>query len=414
MPAVHFVVYELQGKSLQAVKQLYTLLIQHHKANPVDWQGKNLLDIRNLADAFYTNFFDTVKNKHPQIFATAGMDQKQIQIQDYKGGVPRAYTDRPAIYASTSHPAKIYMYCPVDYKDQHFIPEDAVRQTEAQAEKIGQLLWAGGWSDPVTIIPAKRAGTGLPADFDPAKHGALETRHLASDDNKPYRFFRAGGQSLALLDALDQAKDNYSKRVSQLFKALDALKTRLFDAGAIKGVQAASEFYFNSSLGTDSAGRPVLQISARREGTGQVLNIAHNPWFKAHGKTGGEYLVAPETGNPDGLAFKAFFDAIPDNPEQQAFPKELLSTDKVDPVDHLDGLFGPLNKPLIRHFPDGIYLAYRLRADGSGAFIPPGCTEISQAEFLWKDADENDRNMGTTLPPSPWAKPANPVTKPEI
>ncbi|MGZ9097187.1 MAG: hypothetical protein ACXW30_02690 [Micavibrio sp.] len=413
MPAVNFVVYELKGKSARAAVIFYNLLESAHKANPIDWQGKNMLEIRKLADEFYTKFLEKIQPSNQKVYATLGLDQQQIQIQGYKDGQPRAYADRPACYLGSETPRKFYMFCPVDYKNQHFVPEGAIRLTEAQAEKIGQQLWAGGWSDPVTVIPSKRVGTALPADFDPAKHIVLDSHHLADDANKPYRFFKAGGQTLATLNALDQAKTTYSAKTSQLFKALDSLKTKLFDAGAIKGVATAKDFYFNFSLGTDSAGRPALQISARREGTGQPLNIEHNSWFKAHGKAGGDYFVEPDAGTAEGLALKAFFDAIPNNPDQQAFPPELLNPETVTPVDKLDGMFGPLSKPLIRHFPDGVYLAYRV--NNNSTFVPPGCTEITQAEFLWKEADENDRNMGTT-PPPPWpsAGPHAPGRKPEL
>lgn len=413
MPAVNFAVYALQGKSLSAAKTFYTLLERAHNANPVDWQGKNLLEIHKLSADFYKKFTSDVQRSHPQLLKTLGLDHEAVQIQGYTDGHPRAYKDRPACYIGSVKPLKIYMYCPIDYKGEHFIPEGAVLQTEEQAEKIGQFLWAGGWSSPITVFSSNRVGTALPADFDPAKHIVLETHHLASDDNKPYRFFKAGGQSLAALNGLDQAKETYRKKTDQLFKALENLKPQLLNAGAIKGVSAASEFYFNFSLGADSAGRPALQISARREGTGEPLNIDHNPWFKAYGKAGGDYFVEPDTGNASGLALKAFFDAVPDKPDEHAFPKELMNPETVTPADNLDGMFTPLDKPLIRHFPDGIYLAYRV--DAGSTFVPPGCTEISQAEFLWKDADENDRNMGITLPPSPFPPaPKAPGHKPQI
>ncbi len=400
MPAVNFAVYALQGKSLQAAKAYYILLEKAHSANPVNWHGKPLPDIRKLAEDIDQKFTRDLRSGNPQLLQALGLDHEAVQIQGYKDGYPRAYKDRPACYIGSLKPLKIYMYCPIDYKDEHFIPEDAVLQTEEQSEKIGQFLWAGGWSSPITVISSNRAGTALPSDFDPAKHIVLDTHHLASDANKPYRFFRAGGQSLAALNGLDQAKENYRKKTDQLFRAIESLKTDLLEAGAIKGVNAASEFYFNFSLGADSAGRPALQISARREGTGEPLNIGHNPWFKAYGKAGGDYFVDPDTGNTNGLALKAFFDAVPDRPDEHAFPKELLNQETVTPVDNLDGMFTPLDKPLIRHFPDGIYLAYRV--DAGSTFVPPGCTEISQAEFLWKDADENDRNMGIIPPPPPF------------
>ncbi len=394
-------VYELQGETLRSAKRLYNLLHHWGNAHPVDWQGKNLLEITRLQDENFTRFTALIAEKVPQLVQDLGLTHTAVQIKGFTGGLPRAYTERPTCHIAPHDQQKIYIYAPIDYKGQHFIPTDARLLDETEEQRVGQSLWAGGWSDPITLVPAKRSGTALPADFDPAQHQTLTPHHLGDNPAKPYRFFKAGGETLAILNGQGQDKDEYSKKTDQLFRAVTGLKNKLVKAGAISGVQSPKDVYFNFALHTEDNGRPKLEISARRDGTGEPFTLIDNAWFISTGKISGGDFVTPNPATPEGQALQKFFDAVPENPDQSGFPKALLSTDPVTPADQYDGMVGPLEKPLIRHYPDGIYLAYRTPADGIGTFTPPGATEISKAEFLWLEADEGDKNTGITLPPKP-------------
>ena len=402
-------VYELKGETLRSAKRFYNL--QHHwyNAHPVDWQGKNLVEIRRLHEDGFARFKTFIAEKAPQLLADLGIGHQAVQIKGFNGGMPRAYAESPSCYLSPHDPEKIYIYAPIDYQGRHFQPKDAVLLDEAEEKKVGLSLWAGGWSDPVTLVPTHREGTALPDDFDPALHRALKPHHLGDDPAKPYRFFKAAGETLSLLAAQDQAKTSYNTATSQLFRAVDGLKAQLVAAGAITGPKDKKDVYFNFGLHTDSAGRPKLELSARREGTGEPFPFNDNAWLVRTGKISGGDFVMPNPATKEGQALQAFFDAIPENPDHSGFPKALLSTDRIKPADRYDGMFSPLEKPLIRQFPDGVYLAYRAPADGSGNFTPPGAIEVSQAEFLWLDADEGDKNAGIVLPP----KPQFPLTAPK-
>lgn len=393
-------VYELQGETLRSAMRLYNLLLNWNNAHPVDWQGKNLLEINRLQDENFTRFTALIEEKLPQLVKDLGLAHTAIQIKGFTGGLPRAYTERPACYL-THDRGKIYIYAPIDYKGQHFIPAGATLLNDAEEQRVGQALWAGGWSNPVTLVPGKREGTALPHDFDPAQHQTLKPHHLGDDPAKPYRFFKAGGETLAILNGHDQVKAEYSKKTDQLFRAVTGLKTRLVESGAIPGVVSPEDVYFNFALHTEDDGRPKIEISARRDGTGEPFTLKDNAWFISTGKISGENFITPNPATAEGQALQKFFDAVPNNPEQSGFPKALLSTDTITPADQYDGMFGPLEKPLVRNFPDGVYLAYRTPINDGGIFTPPGATEITQAEFLWLDADEGDRNTGVTPPPKP-------------
>jgi hypothetical protein len=408
MPAVDFVVYTLKGRSLNAAKTYYKMQEElYETGTTADWDSKTAQERRDIRK----NFSDNLRQNHPDIIEALGMNQTAVQVRSYRKGQPRAYTARPECYAAIPERDQFYIYSHVDYKGNHFVPPDAVLQTEKEAELIGGMLWAGGWSTPIMVVPQSRHGIALPADFNAKTHQTLKQSHLGDNPKRPYRFFMAGGAALATLNQLEQDKEVYSQRITQLFDAIKNLTPTLVHENAIPGITAAKDVYFNSSLSTDTNGRPVPRISPRRDGSGEPLPLASNSAFTALPAGHHDYVIVPNLTSALGQALQAALDAIPENPASAGFPAKLLNTDNVVAADKLDGAFGPLNQPLIRHFREGIVLAYRVnRGKSNNTFTPAGCTEITQAAFLWMENDQNDRNAGCLPPPT--KKNIPPVPKP--
>ena len=409
MPAVHFVVYALKGRSLDAAKTYYKMQEDlFENGTTADWDSKTAHERRDIRK----KFSDNLRQNHMDIIESLGMNQTAVQVQSYRKGHNRAYTLRPECYSANPDGNQFYIYSHVDYKGNHFVPPDAVLQNEEESKRIGGLLWAGGWTTPAIIVPQSRHGIAIPDDFNAKAHKTLKQSHLGDNPKRPYRFFMAGGETLAALNQAEQDKEVYSKRVSTLFDAIKKLTPALVQENAIPGITDAKDVYFNSSLSTDTNGRPVPRISPRRDGTGEPLPLASNAAFTALPAGHHDYVIIPNAASADGQALQAALDAIPNNPSTTGFPTKLLNTDNVVAADKLDGAFGPLNQPLIRHFREGIVLAYRVnRGKGTNHFTPAGCTEITQAAFLWMETDQNDRTAGT-LPPPPAKKNIPPAPKP--
>lgn len=409
MPAVDFVVYALKGRSLNAAKTYYAMQEELFGTGATaDWDSKTAHERREIRK----NFSDNLRKNHQDIIESLGMNQTAVQVRSYRKGHNRAYTSRPECYTAIPERDQFYIYSHVDYKGNHFVPPDAVLQTEKESKLIASMLWAGGWSTPIMVVPQSRHGIAMPADFNAKTHQTLKQSHLGDNPKRPYRFFMAGGEGLAALNQAEHDKETYSKRVSDLFDAIKKLTPALVQENAIPGITDAKDVYFNSSLSTDTNGRPVPRISPRRDGTGEPLQLSSNAAFTALPAGHNDYVIIPNAASAEGQGLQTALDAIPNNPSTTGFPAKLLNTDNVVAADKLDGAFGPLNQPLIRHFREGIVLAYRVnRGKGTNTFTPAGCTEITQAAFLWMENDQNDRNAGT-LPPPPAKKNIPPVPKP--
>jgi hypothetical protein len=327
------------------------------------------------------------------------MDHKAIQIRSFRKGQPRAYAAGPECYTAIPERDLYYIYSHVDYKGEYFVPPDAELQDAEQAKKIGSMLWAGGWSNPITVVPQNRHGVALPADFKAKTHHTLKQNHLGDNPKRPYRFFMAGGETLAALDQLAKDKEIYSQRITAMLDTFKKLTPLMLAENAVPGITKAQDIYFNSSVATDPAGRPVLRVSPRREGTGEVLPLLNCSAFTAITTGHNEYIILPNMASEQGRALQDSINAVPNKLRPHDFPAALLNTDHVIAADKLDGAFGPLNQPLIRHFPEGIVLAYRVNGKGRDSFTPAGCTEISQAAFLWMEMNYNDAVSGTRPPP---------------
>lgn len=403
MPAVDYVVYALKGRSLSAAKAYYKMQEDlYEQGITADWEEKTPAQRR----AIRTEMSNTLRQNNPNIITDLGMTERAIQVRSYYKGKPRAYAVSPECYTDNPERDQFYIYAHVDYKGDHFVPPDAIRQNETDAKKIGAMLWAGGWSNPITVVPQTRRGVALPADFNAKTHNTLKQSHLGDNPKRPYRFFMVGGATLVTLQKMEQDKITYSERITQFFDALKSIIPALIQENALPGVTNKKDVYFNSSLATDHAGRPVPRISPRRDGTGEILPLHSNAAFTALPTGHHDYIVVPNLASEQGRALQAAMDAIPPNPATAGFPVSLLNTDSVTAADKLDGAFGPLNQPLVRNFPSGTVLAYRVnRGRDNNHFVPAGCTEITQAAFLWMENDQNDRTMGTLPPPPAQKKP---------
>lgn len=362
MPEKLHAVYELKDDTLHSAKRLYNLMHRWHQLSP----GNEYND---------APFLGLIAEKLPQLLDDLGFNHRAIQVKNYTGGLNRAYEENPSCYIAPHKPHQIYLYAPIDYRGQHFVPKDATRLSDAEEKRVGLMLWSGGWSNPITLLTGQRQGTALPGDFDPARHQTIEASHLGSDPARPYRFFKAAGETLTALTQKDRLKEQYQNSVQQLYTMVDGLKAAFIKAGAITAVSSEDEFYFNFMLGGDAEGQKKLELSARRTDTGDRLDLRDNAWF-----TTKDDVITPNPATAEGQSLQAAFNAIPENPYARSYG---------------------LDQPVIRHFTDGIYLACPVPQDGTALTPPPGAIEIPQAAFLWMDADHTDLEIGITPPPAP-------------
>lgn len=386
-----FVTYELHGESLDAAIELDVRVRLALSQKPVATTGRSLLDLHNEYRRQYDAVLDEIRRDDPALAARCGLTAPITQIDAQDGAHPRAYHAYPEIFGTSAKMPMYLMYCPVDYKGDHFKPADAIQcdPKDFSGTDMGHSIYKNlFWVADGPVIDAGKRGVALPIDFNP------QTSHtIPGPGLRPGRCFRAGGDALYTLDKMQQERERFDRT----FKAFS------------DGVQAwarkiSPEHYCNMSLRFEN-GANVLELSLRERG-GNPVALKSTDWIinkqlsrdwmnpmtgaKEH-VTLLEYRVEPNTATEEGRKLYSLFKAIPPMPSAQTWPDIEVTSSK------------GTHKPVVHRFPQGTYLAVHDIPDGEKIAPPRGCTEAPVSELIWLDRDRQDREWGITPPPPPAA-----------
>jgi len=404
------VVYKLQGKSLEAAKELEQFAEAYWKAQPPVVYPINMLDLQNRSRAIYAGMMEKLQAERPDLVKSCGLDKPVVRVS---GGQyeewPRAYAAWPEIFSTYTGPkSEYFMYAPVGHDGSVFKPEDALELNEKQAERAGNLLWAGGWQDNAPFAHRPDEGTSVPANFDPKKAPEGYPNYFADADNT-VRVFKAGGASLAALEDLKAREQAHSAATTALF---DHIKSMAPETMQLRRPDGSSgdivNVYANLSMREAWQGNPPeVMISVRIEHTGEPVHVADTDGYIVTGPaSGGDVRIVPNLATEAG---KKFRDLLADPNIARADVRNYPALRYPAAKDDLNGQFQEAaaddygGLPIRRTFGSDEYLIYRVERKDNDKSLPGphGAVEVSPQAFLWLEADSTDRSRGITPPPMP-------------
>ncbi|MFN3827224.1 MAG: hypothetical protein ACK4NR_06320 [Micavibrio sp.] len=401
------VLYELQGESLKAAKQLLIIVGKAVRENKPQDTGL-VSDIQKSWSQFYQNLFGQLNNDHPQILQATGLLSPATTVKQGHDTLPRAYNDYPQIYVSSETKLRFFMYCPIDYKGNHFVPEGG-RLLEGQEEQnIGTLLFAGGWLDNAPLFHQEKYGVAVPADYKKAPRGKVTDEFERVRLQNTHACYIAAGRSLQIIEEIEGFDQRFSQKCNKALAQIKAAVRKQFP-DLLKDIPQGEKLYINSSYGYGGHhGRGVeFSISVRKSGkvnimdAGQPVEIKDSPYFTTT-KNYGEYVIAPRTDTKEGRKIAAAIAAIP----QKTFIHDYdeLRADFTPISDQISQMLGT-DQPFPRsHRLEGFpFLVYgsKVRGKNKITFCPPDAIPVSTKLYEWLKADEADTNMGIALPPRP-------------
>lgn len=401
------IVYALSGRALAAAKQLRHEVEKELERTPVQKLG-NLKDIGDSWDALYRNLIVRLEKESPEILVLTGLKAPTTQVFQGPQTLPRAYNSFPEIFLSPEREPKYFMYAPVDYRGKHFVPVDSRKLGPKEEDKVGNLLFAGGWLGNAPLVSIKKHGVATPADYAAPSDSELRKAfpHAMNDEV----IFLAAGRSLEIVEdyrartkdweaKIDAAREEIEKEVTKRKAEVLALLPAGEDV-------RASVSYSYSMGGGDMA---QLQLSVRREGKDNLWNAGKAvtpPSSPAYTLTdlgyGGEYAVTPNRATPEGRKIAALMDAIPLTPGLGDYP-ELRAGYSVrhDEITRYLGVNGEVPQEI--EAGGFTVLRYTAAPGAKKDFCPPGAIPFPTEAYEWLRADDGDKNMGITPPPMPKA-----------
>lgn len=399
------VLYALKGKSLEAALQLELEIRRELETVPVKNAGA-LNEIQDSWDRFYDGLILRLQKEQPQLLRQTGLDSPAPQVFQEKGGLPRAYRRYPEIFSSPEKTPRYFMYAPVDYRGNHFAPEDGVPVTGKPAAQVDDLLFAGGWLGNAPLVSRKKHGVALPA----AEAAALsKSFRKADDDGHRQICFIAGGESLAAIEDFNRRTADYHARVGALREAIQkTVEAQFPDIMALARLPADEAIRASISYrygGGD--GKTEMLLSVRQEGrlemmaAGRSLTaLPENPAYRLKKSEGGEFTVKPRRDTAEGKALAALFDAIPATPALAEY--KILHAGYAFTPGRFDSMLGVNGVvPRVHQLEGRTILVYNADDAARETFCPPGAIPLPTAAFKWLNADAADRNLGVTPPPMP-------------
>lgn len=357
--------------------------------------------------AAYARIEARLVSDNPDILEATGLGSPVVQVVTFAEGLPRAYLEWPDIYVADLGDGreKLYMYSPVAYNGEHFVPEGARELEQPEADQVGQFLFAGGWNTPASVFFKARRGTETPGDFDPERHSHREE---FSQPGRVHKSFLALGRSLELLDDYrfrkaqwEEACQTLNDEISRIV-AVELAEMLVPQLAAGDSYRAQGSWRYGGNLGE----RTKFLMSARAEGNinfldaGKSLKIEDNVWFTATPSFGGDYIVEPNTETEEGRELQRLFEAVPPVPSLGDYP-ELRAAYRLTEgeFDHLTGTSNTV--PSLHQIGDRQVLLYEADADDETLFCPPDAELIDTALYIWLVKDGEDRRMGILPPPFP-------------
>ncbi len=399
------VVYELSGRALAAAKLLEQELRTELETVPVMRSG-NMRDMEDSWNAMYQGLLARLATDAPDVLKHTGLTSPCVRVFEGVQTFPRAYQEYPHIFTSPEKNPRYFMYAPLDYKGDHFVPADSKRLSGKEEQKTGDLLFAGGWLGNAPIVNMKREGVATPADYVAPSKGELrkEFSYLANDRIT----FLAAGQSLALVEDYRARTEDWKQQLKIACDAITA-ETEKLKPVILAVLPAGEDVRISTSYNyaMNGGGKATLLLSARREGkvgllsAGKTVNIPDSPAYTLGERNGGDYEVIPRRDTPEGRKLAALIDAIPQTPSLGDYP-ELCANYKINQtsVGKALGVNGAI--PQAVDVEGYTVLLYNTAPkDKKNPFCPPGAKPFPVEVYEWLQSDKGDRNMGIALPPRP-------------
>lgn len=388
MTSERTVVYKLAGRSLEAALRLGEEL-QAEIAQKRPQQTGTLKDIGDSWQSVYSALKTRLASEAPELLTETGLTSPSVQIFQGPQSLPRAYEVYPDIIVSPERNPEYFMYVPVDYKGDHYVPADGILQSEQEVGRLSARLFADGWLGNGPIVATPRKGVETPADYiAPAQSELRAAFPYAANDRT---CFLAEGRSLAAVKDLRRRTDEWKQSIDQVFTAAKAAVEEMRDQ-ILAFLPAGEDFYINTSYSYSQqpGDQARLELSVRRAGktgmmqAGQPVALPAIPAFEIRNDEG-VMRIAARTDTPEGRAFAKLLEAIPSTPSLQEYPE--LHASKRAPQQAVD---------LGGH----TLLIYNAAPEG---FCPPGAKPFPTEAYEWLRADQGDHNMGVTPPPMPLA-----------
>lgn len=393
--------YRLEGESHRSATILDSIAREYFNRNLQAPNGRNFADIQKEHEEANAYILSEVKARAPELFEACGFGHESICVRKPHGLFYRSYKQSPDIFAAPTEKAEYYMYVPVDYKGEHFVPKDAVLLNEKEAERAGNLLFAGGWLGNAPILSSPDAGCHKPADFDPNKHDFWEPDERSRQQE--YRYFKAGGLTLELLEDFQHRQAEVAEDRNAI---IDYIKSEL-NYILREGVENKLDLRRNYSLGfligrnrEDGSLEIECNVQQTDGGFGERIVLKDNDLFDIEpAKEGRRPTIKPHDRTKKAAKLKSMMDAIWDDPHYGDY-KDLIYPEEITPVDNIDAMVGASRTPIVKTIANVTYLLYRKNPDRPDpAFCPPGSEEIDPLGCLWLECDESDKKRGITSPP---------------
>jgi hypothetical protein len=406
------VVYKLEGRSLAAAKELEAFAESYWKAQAPVQYPISILDLQIHSQQVNTGMMQKLQDERPDLMKACGLDKPITKVQTGIDAYPRAYVSWPEAYSTfMGANSEYFMYVPVGHDGSHFEPEDGVLLDAQGVNRAGNLLWAGGWQDNAPFAHRPDVGIDLPASFDP-KSEHVQERNALADENTAIRAFKVAGDSLAAMQDLRRREKAYSDAVNALFEHVKDMAPKTADLPARKGKSArTADIYANLSLSEDDDGKPVVRISLRLEGKGDIMEAGQpvpvkdtEGYIVSSGAQYGEYEIVPNLNSEAGKKFRDLLDS-PDiiRTDIRNYPVLRYPADPgVSAQFQAAAAKNFAGFPVQRTFGGDEYLIYRVaRDDNPDLPGPKGAIPVSPQAFNWLEADASDRMRGIASPPIP-------------
>lgn len=399
------VVYALAGRALDAAIRLEHEVQRELQTTPVLQTG-NMKDIGDSWDAMYKGLIERLSHEAPEVLALTGLTSPAVQVFQGTQTLPRAYKEFPQIFTSPEKKPVYFMYAPVDYKGEHFVPADSLALGEKQRARVDDLLFAGGWLGNAPIVSIKKEGTVTPDDYKAPSKSALRKAFAYIPNDRVC--FVAAGRSLEIVEDYRARHAAWEESLKAAREAIEAATEKLkpqilahLPPGEDVNISVS---YSYSSGGGDKA---TLQLSVRRAGkdniwhAGKTVDVPESPAYKISAREYGDYIIAPRRNTEEGKQIAALIDAIPLTPGLRDYPELYANYDiKKDQIGEMLGVNGAV--PHVAEIDGHTILIYNSAPkDKKKPFCPPGAKPFPTEAYEWLNSDRSDRNMGITPPPMP-------------
>lgn len=399
-------IYKLEGKSLQAALAVKQLTDSYLSQKSIEFNGRNMKDIGDDFDSAYEHVARTIKAKKPELLETLGLDKPATRVVDTYGLFQRAYHIYPSIWMSEID-GSIYMYAPVDYKGQHFAPQDGVLLNKEDANKAGDKVFMGGWGSPTPILPRKESAAILPADFDSVTSTMLENDPLLQNHGeRHHRFFmlRENGRSAQILAEYKDSQGHESRSFHALTNHISAEFNKIVASNTIENADPAKNYCPGFMMGRDQKTRePQIEImiqSDRPDFNSVKASFAEQGDYFDTRYRHNRPVMVPHERTPEAAHIKALFDKISRKPSLYDY-EDIIYPEYIAPSDEIDAMMGDKRAPIIRELGKDSVLEYRINKGKPVNFCPPDSVEISKKLYLWLKENEEDSRRGYNIPAMP-------------